>query len=170
MKNLIMIAAMILSLGAYTAVNAQGIPKLGYINSVELVELMPETKAAQDQMAAKQAEFENQLKAMYTEYENKLTDLQPKIPTMSDDMKAVEEKSLMDMQQRIGAKEQSYQQKLAELQGELLTPIQEKAQNAINEVAKENGFTMIFDVSAGSLVYADDADNILGLVRSKLGI
>lgn len=170
MKNLIMIAVMILSLGAFQAVNAQGIPKLGYINSVELVELMPETKAAQDKMAAKQAEFETQLKAMYTEYENKLTDIQQRLPEMSDDMKAVEEKSLMDMQQRIGTKEQGLQQTLGELQVELLTPIQEKAQNAINDVAKENGFTMIFDVSAGSLVYADDADNILGLVRSKLGI
>lgn len=169
MKKLMIIALMIMSLGVMT-VAAQGIPKLGYINSIELVELMPATKAAQDQMAAKQSEFENQLKAMYTEYENKLASLQATLPTMSDDMKAVEEKALMDMQQRIGAKEQSLQQSLGQLQADLLTPIQESAQNAINEVAKENGYTMIFDVSAGSLVYAEDADNILGLVRSKLGI
>jgi len=170
MKKLMIIAVMILSLSAFNALHAQGIPKLGYINSVELVELMPETKAAQDKMAAKQSEFENQLKAMYTEYESKLTDIQQKLPEMSDDMKAVEEKSLLDMQQRIGTKEQGLQQTLSQLQVELLTPIQEKAQNAINDVAKENGYTMIFDVSAGSLVYAEDSDNILGLVRSKLGI
>ena len=169
MKKLMMIALMIVSLGV-TTVAAQGIPKLGYINSVELVELMPETRAAQDQMAAKQTEFEGQLKAMYTEYENKLTDIQRRLPEMSDDMKAVEEKSLMDMQNRIATKEQRLQQTLGQLQVDLLTPIQEKAQTAINDVAKENGYTMIFDVSAGSLVYADDADNIIGLVRSKLGI
>lgn len=170
MKNFIMIAAMILSLSAFQSVNAQSIPKLGYINSLELMELMPAMKDAETTMAAKQAEFENVLKAMYTEYENKLKDVQQKFPDMSADMQAVEEKSLMDMQQRITAKDQSYQQQLSELQVELLKPIQEAAQNAINDVAKENGYTMIFDVSAGTLVYADESDNIIGLVRAKLGI
>jgi hypothetical protein len=37
-------------------------------------------------------------------------------------------------------------------------------------VAKENGFTYIFDVSAGSLLYQPESDNVLSLVKTKLGI
>ena len=46
----------------------------------------------------------------------------------------------------------------------------EKARKAISEVAEENGYTYIFDAGVGILLYYDKGDNILPLVRAKLGI
>ena len=45
-----------------------------------------------------------------------------------------------------------------------------KAQNAINEVAKESGYTYIFDISLGSFAYVEESRDIMHLVKSKLGI
>jgi outer membrane protein len=42
--------------------------------------------------------------------------------------------------------------------------------NAISEVGKENGYTYIFDVGTGAVVFFDNGDNILPLVKKKLGI
>ncbi len=44
-------------------------------------------------------------------------------------------------------------------------------QKAIDEVAKENNFDYITDVSFGNIIYAKNTeDNILQLVKSKLGL
>jgi outer membrane protein len=53
---------------------------------------------------------------------------------------------------------------------ELLKPITEKADKAIQDVAKEKNYSYILDVSAGSIIYALPSDNIIGEVKTKLGI
>ncbi len=53
---------------------------------------------------------------------------------------------------------------------ELLTPLINKAREAINEVAKENGYKYIFDSSLGVILFTDDTDDILPLVKKKLNI
>ncbi len=58
------------------------------------------------------------------------------------------------------------------MQQVLMSPVIEKAQNAITKVAKENGLTYVFDLSAGSLIYYDDKGSVdlLPLVKKELGI
>jgi outer membrane protein len=45
-----------------------------------------------------------------------------------------------------------------------------KAEEAINSVAKENKFSYIFDASAGTLLYAQDSDDVMPMVKTKLGL
>jgi outer membrane protein len=49
-------------------------------------------------------------------------------------------------------------------------PILEKADKAIKDVAKENKYDYIFDASGGAILFAKDSDNVLSLVKTKLGI
>ena len=49
-----------------------------------------------------------------------------------------------------------------------ITPIRAKAMDAIRVVAKENGYTYIFDVNA--VIVAPPGDDVLALVKKKLGI
>jgi outer membrane protein len=57
-----------------------------------------------------------------------------------------------------------YQQKAQEK----ITPLKEKALATIKEVAKENGYTYILD--ANSVVVGPPGDDLIGLVKKKLGI
>ena len=41
---------------------------------------------------------------------------------------------------------------------------------AIDEVAKEGEFTFIFDSGSGSFLFAAESENIINLVKSKLGL
>ena len=52
----------------------------------------------------------------------------------------------------------------------LMQPVMEKALNAIKEVGKENGFTYIFDMNAGILYAAENSQDVLPLVKKKLGL
>ncbi len=56
-------------------------------------------------------------------------------------------------------------------QQEMLQPIIDKANNAIKEVARENGFIYIFDIAGGTILYySEKSVDILPLVKKKLGI
>ena len=61
------------------------------------------------------------------------------------------------------------QNELAQLEQQLLMPMIERVQEAINEVGSENGFTYIFDTSSGATVYTGGED-VGGLVRAKLSM
>ncbi|MBS1587907.1 MAG: OmpH family outer membrane protein [Bacteroidetes bacterium] len=145
-------------------------PKLGYINSRELLEMMPEIKKADSNLQIYAKSFQDQLQSMSKEFEKKGQDYQAQEKTMTDAVKEVKMKELQDLQNRIESTNQSAQDKVAKKKEELYSPILDKADKAIKEVAKEKGYDYIFDASAGMLLYAKDGDNILALVKAKLGI
>ncbi|NQU81339.1 MAG: OmpH family outer membrane protein, partial [Bacteroidetes bacterium] len=63
------------------------------------------------------------------------------------------------------------QQELQQQEAQLIQPIVMKAENAIKDVAKENGFTYIFDLSRGAVIYfSEQSEDILPLVIKKLGL
>ena len=72
------------------------------------------------------------------------------------------------MEKRITDFQQSAQDKIAAKKDKLYAPILQKANEGIKAVAKANGYTYIFDTGAGSLLYADEADNVIALVKTYL--
>ncbi len=66
--------------------------------------------------------------------------------------------------------EQTATQDLQNKELELTTPIIEKAKDAVEAVAKENGYTYMFNSTEGLLLYAEPSDNIMDMVKAKLGI
>jgi len=89
---------------------------------------------------------------------------------MSDIIRQTKEKELADLETRIQTFQQQADTDLQEKQVELLQPILDKAKNAITAVAKENGYTYIFDVGTGAFLFYEKGDNVLPLVKVKLGL
>jgi outer membrane protein len=150
----------------FSQVNA----KLGYIDSNELLEMMPGKDSIQTAIQNYGKSLESQLQTMYGEYQTKLQDYQANAGTMSDIIRQTKEKELVDLESRIQTFQQQADTDLQEKQIQLLQPLLDKAKNAINAVAKENGYTYIFDVGTGAFLYYEKGDNILPLVKAKLGL
>jgi outer membrane protein len=167
MKKIVLLLACGLMLSS--AVFAQA-PKFGYINSGELLAAMPEIKKADDEAEAYAKTFQDQLQTMGKEYEKKVQEYQATQKTMTDAVKEVKEKEIMDLQNRIESFNQSAQEKVGKKKQELYKPILEKADKAIKDVAKEKGYDYIFDTSTNVLLYAKETDNIIALVKAKLGM
>ena len=145
--------------------------RLGHINSQELFAAMPERDTAQKKLQEIARQFENTLEELEVEYNKKLDDYQKNVGTMTDLIRKTKENELQDILQRIQNFQIEAEQDLAKQRAELLKPIQEKAFNAINEVAEEQGFTYIFDMGTGAFIYAaDNTEDILPLVKKKLGL
>lgn len=168
MKNLAI--ALLFVVATIGATNAQVKNKFGHINSQELLEVMPEKETADKQIEEFGKQLQKQLQTMMAEREAKVNDYMENEATMSEIIAQTKAEEIQMLDQRIQAFQQNAQQSLAKKEGEAYQPILDKARKAIEEVAKENGFTYIFDVSAGSLLYQPESDDILALVKTKLGI
>ena len=166
MKKTLLTICLIVA-GLFSAV-AQN--KLGYINSNELLSIMPESSAMQEELQSYAKGLESSLAAMQAEGEKKLSDYQQNEAAMSDLVKQDKVRELESIQQRILEFQQNAQESLAAKEQELITPILDKARNAIEDVAKEGNFTYIFDASTGNILYAAESENILSLVKAKLGL
>ena len=170
MKKLITVVILVVSmLAAYPAMSQTNV-KLGYIDSNELLDAMPEKDSIQNALEAYGKSLEDQLQAMYLEYQNKVNDYQVNAATMSDIIRQTKEQELADMEARIQEFQRQADTDLQNKQMELLDPLLTKARAAIKEVAEENGFTYIFDAGVGMLLYFEKGENILPLVKTKLGI
>jgi len=158
---------LILALIAFCTTSAFA-QKYGHVNSTEVMKIMPGI----DSIEVKLAEFH---KSMQTLYENMANEFQTKkdkfdkeVGTMSSSVRKLREDELIGIQNRIQEFQYNVQEDIEQEQVRLVSPFQEKIQKAINEVAKENKYSYIFDTQ--TLLYYDGGDDITPLVKKKLGI
>ena len=171
MKNFSKILILVLILGTSATAFGQKSYKFGHINSQELMSVMPERDSAMIVLEDFAKKLEDQLDIMQVEYNKKLQEYLAERDNLTELIKQAKEQDLNDLQTRIQGFQQSAQQEMQRKQGELMQPIVDKAQNAIQTVAREQGFLYIFDIAAGSLIFfSEDSVDILLLVKESLGI
>jgi len=146
--------------------------KIGYINTQQLFEIMPEAKVIDSVLNDFAQKLKVQQDAMVQELNNKMSKFEAdrKSGDMAQSVLEVRYGEIEDLQTRIQNFQQKAQQDLTAKQQELYKPLIDKIENAIKEVAKEEGFRYIFESSTGNILYSVDEDNILPLVKKKLGI
>ena len=144
--------------------------KFGYIDSQELLMLMPERKTAETEVANFAKSLEAQLGAMTAEYQESVQEYQANEATYTDLVKQDKVAEITGLEQRIQSFQQNAQQSLQTKEQELLEPILAKARKAIEDVATEGKFTYIFDKSSGNILYAKESENVIALVKKKLGL
>lgn len=157
---------------AAMSVSAQQKPiKLGHIESSKLIAAMPEMAEAQKTLQTKQEEVQKESQSLRDQYQKLITDYTQNQKTYSDIIRASKEQEINELGQRIQKFEELAMNELQKSRDEILQPVMDKATNAIKEVAKENGFTYIFDMNSGAIIYASEtSEDILPLVKKKLGI
>ncbi|MBU0488325.1 MAG: OmpH family outer membrane protein [Bacteroidetes bacterium] len=170
MKKILIFACLFGLFLAPTAISAQTKLKLGYIDSNELLLAMPGRDSAKTILEKYAKELETQIRSMSAELEQKYQDYMNNQANYTDLIKKTKEKELQDLQTRVQDFQTSAQEDLQKKEQDLLAPIIDKAKKAIDDVAKENGYTYIFDAGAGFLLFYEGGENIMPLVKKKLGL
>ena len=168
MKNTIKVFVLVALTLAAMSVSAQ--VKLGHIETQKLIQAMPEWTAAQKTFEEEQKKVNTELNGLREQFQTKLAEYSEKMKTYSEAMRATTEEELQGLQQRIQRFQETAMAQLEKTQNDLMQPVMEKALNAIKEVGKENGFTYIFDMNAGILYAAENSQDVLPLVKKKLGL
>ena len=169
MKKIVLLALCVVSFSALS--HAQNL-KFGHVNAGELVNLMSERDSAVVKLQAYQNDLEETLDGMMTEYNTKLNEYQRKNNEWAPVVLETKQRELQELGQRIQQFQQNAQQEMAEMQQTLMSPVIEKAQNAITKIAKANNLVYVFDLSAGSVIYQDSSQSLdlLPLAKKELGI
>ncbi len=151
--------------------NAQ--QKIGHINSLDILQAMPEFKTMNGDIDKQKQSYQKALEGMYADYEKKQKDLQALSNDKSTPDPIIESKiqELQDLQKRIQDFESKVNDDLQKLQQEKLKPINEKYLKAVKEVATTNGYSYVLDVVSGAVAYYPEAaDDVTDLVMKKLNI
>ncbi|MFO8130347.1 MAG: OmpH family outer membrane protein [Bacteroidales bacterium] len=170
MRKLIGIVILFASMALAMPGQAQSNAKFGYVDSNELLALMPEKDSVEVRLREYQAYLEEQIQEMFNEYESKVNAYRANQSTMSNIIKQTREREIADLEERITQFQQTAEADFQNKQAELYNPLIEKARRAIKEVAEEHGYTYIFDVSVGSLLYWEKGENVLPLVKKEMGL
>ena len=173
MKRLFIILVAIGLAFPFSGVFGQTAIKLGHTNSSDLMAAMPETDTAEAILNRSAQTYQTTYEELQAEYSKKYEEYLKLVnePTTSTVILRDREDDLQSTQTRVENFQTQAQQDLTDQQTKLLQPIQEKLTKAINDVALENGFTYVFDLAAGSILYKSaTATDITDLVKKKLGI
>lgn len=169
MKKLLGLTLLAVAMFGISTASAQ---KMARINLQDVVVAMPEFNEAQKNLEAFAKDLQEQMEQIQVEFNNKLADFEKNQATMAASIKQMRQQELQQLQQRYAEFQQIAQQDFQKKETELLEPVQQKAQNAVNKISKANGYIAVFNTSVPSLAYFDEAQlvDIAPLVKKELGI
>ena len=166
MKHLkTLLLATTLFFGATSLSNAQG--KVAHINLQEVIVAMPEYDAAKAEVEKAGKTYQAEVDESIKELQTKAKRYQDESAAQTNEENAKRSQEIEGMQQSIGKYQQQAQQKLQKLEFDLIKPIREKAQAAVEKVSKAQGYEYVLDLS--TLVVANGKD-ITTDVKKELGL
>ncbi len=163
------IATLFLMIAFITAGISQ---KYGHINSQEIIAAFPEVKAADSEVESYSNQLIQKGQGMMKAYEAAYQAYAAKANNgeFSQVQMQQEEQKLAAKQQEIQQYEVEVQNLIATKRQEKYQPLLDKIQDVISQVGKEEGYTMIFDSSSLGMVYFKESEDIMGVVKARLGI
>lgn len=144
--------------------------KMGLVDQQAIVLEMPEYASAQKRFSEREASKMKEIETLYMQYQTKMQEYETVM--MSGSASSAEQQALeteiMGLQERIQRAEEMAQMYLADYNTDLMEPINEKLNAAIQAVAKANGYTHVTDLT---LFYVyPESDDITGKVKAHLGL
>ena len=168
MKHLVKVAVAVVLFVAATGV-ARAQSKTAHINVTELLQAMPEMKAAQAELKRLEETYRADIQSSLDELKNKLTQYNNEASAMSEEENQKRALELQGFERNIGEAQQAAQQELTKKQGELFEPISKKAKEAIEKVAAAQGYEYVVDASPGAGVIVAKGKDLLPDVKKELG-
>jgi outer membrane protein len=173
MRKLVLLFVLAAGLITTQAQTPTASTKIGYADVDYVISQLPEAKQIDTELKSTQAQLKNQIDTKSQEFQTKLADYQKNLSTMLDAVRANTERELTQLQENLQKLQQDAQSTIQNKTSQLLDPVYKKVGKAIEEVAKENGFTFILNQQIQGLdviLYGDEKMDISDLVLKKLGV
>lgn len=159
----------------FTAFGVNAQTKIGYTNVDYVLGQLPDAKDVQDKLATEKTQYDKLIQEKIAEFQKSYEDLQKNAANLAPVILQDKQKSLQNKQTEIQEFQSNSEQALQLKYQSLLAPVMDKIQKAIDDVAKENGYTYVFNSDAGAgttpvVLVAPEQDNITNLVLKKLGV
>jgi outer membrane protein len=156
-KNILIVIALIAALVLSFSISTAQVTKAAFVDSEKILGELPEAQRASAELNALVKAWQDSVASMQADLQKQVEEYQKQASVMAQVKKDAEEKRLGELNQKM---REFAAQKLDTRTGEAaqerekrLAPIREKVLRAIESVAKEDGFTFVFD--RANVLYAD---------------
>lgn len=175
MRKLVSVFVLTLAFFAAAAQTTPTTPttKIGYVDVDYVFNQMPESKQIEAELKSTQTMLKNQIDTKSQEFQKKLADYNANINNMIDAVRQNTERELRQMQENLERLTQDAQTSIQNKNTQLMEPVYKKVSKAIEDVAKENQFTLILSTQIGGLdvvLFGDEKLDVSELVLKKMGI
>lgn len=170
MRSLLRVVIVFALIGFAGSASAQKVQKIGHIDFAKLFQMIPGQDTIKTQYEKFQKELNDEFNKSQSEYTAKVDEFQKAEATMSNIIKQTKQKEIVDIQQRLQAFQESAQQSLQAKESELMAPSIAKAKKGVADVAKENGYSYVFNTTDGVVLYFDGGEDLMPLVKKKLNL
>jgi outer membrane protein len=147
--------------------------KFGFIDSGYILENIPAFRAAQEQLNQLSAQYQKELESMHAEIEQMYQDFQAESVLLSEDMKRKREDVIISKEKDYKQLQRKYfgpEGDLFQKRQGLVKPIQDDIFTAVQELASEGSYAVIFDKADGTtLFFTNPRYDLSDQVLQKLG-
>lgn len=147
--------------------------KFAYVDSQYILDNLPEFTDAQAQLDELSNQWQKEIEAKFAEVDKMYKDYQTQSVLLPEDLKKKKEQEIVDKEkeakslqkQRFGVDGDLFKKRQ-----ELVKPIQEKVYNAIQDIATNNNYMVIFDKSGSlTMLYVNPKYDLSDEVLDNLG-
>lgn len=172
MKQIFLVAALAASL-TLQAQSQQSENRVGYANLPYIMSKLPDVKQIETDLKSTQTQLQSQIEVKTREVRQQYTDFNENMDRMVDSVRTRRQQDLELAVQSLEKMQQDAELTLQNKQKLYMAPLYLKVNNAIAEVAKENGFEIILTERISNyqfLLYQVKEVNISDLVLKKFGV
>ncbi len=147
--------------------------KFGHMNSSEIIPSMAEYTKAVNELSALEKKYTEESQRSQEEFSKKYQEFQQAMADGSLPQNIAErrQKELQDMMQRLEAFQQEAQQSMQKAEQDLMVPIYQKLNTAIETVGSSEGMIYVFDLARTPIPYVGaQSIDVTAKVKSQLGI
>jgi outer membrane protein len=166
MQRMIRVLVSALVLGWAGAAAAEEV-KIGIVDIEQALISTDEGKAAREEITRKNRDARAQVEPMMEQRKTLAEELQGKKYVLSDDAMFQKQVQLAELENKIKSKIEELDGQLKIEQGKMLAPLQNKLQNIIESIGKEQGFTLILARNNPYVMYSREALDITDLVVAR---
>lgn len=159
----------IIALFSVSAFSQTAPQKIGYVDSELIFQQLPEAIKAQGEIEAFQTSLYEKLDSLSQALQSAIADFRKQESMMSEQKKAEQQQKIIAQNQAFEDAKRQAQSEVQKKGEQLLKPVKEKVIKAIEEVAKTEKMTFVFDkLRDALLLYADSDYDVTYKVLDKL--
>lgn len=147
--------------------------RVGFADMEYIMQRLPDMKQIESDLKSTQTQLRNQIKAKSDALQKKYEALNASAQGLSDSVRIKEQQQLEQGLAELEKMQQDAQVTLQNKQKLYMAPLYLKVNNAIRQVAEENGFEIVLTRRIGGanfLMYQEEQQNISDLVLQKFGV
>lgn len=158
----------VVAVGLLAAVPVSAQQKIAYLDSRRILQEAPGAAEARTAIQTEMQSFQRRLTALQDSLGKVMQDYQQRSLTLSPDARRTEEQRVAAKQRELEAQAEQLQLEANTKQNDLMQPVMDRVEAAIEAIRKEGGYAIIFDAASAAMVSADTTLDLTTQVINRL--